>query len=214
MASIGKLAAYRDLLIKLLPKGNLWRPKDQPVFSDLIDSTSQELCRVDDRVKQMFLETDTRTTDESLDQWEGVLGIPDECTPTGQTTDERRQQASQKLVNVGGLSGAFYEETNQNLGFTTVATNYLNFVAGRARAGDPISNYFDRHFVAGSTAGSLLAEWGWLYYFNVELPSSASEHFVAGSVAGTPLRVFSNELIECTMKKLKPAHSGVTFTFV
>lgn len=214
MSALSKLAAYKDLLVKLLPKGRLWSPKDQPVFNDLLGSTSEELCRVDDRVKQMLLEVDTRTTDESLDTWEGVLGIPDECTPEGQTPDERRQQATQKFTNVGGLNAAFYEETALNLGFTVKVENRLNFVAGRARAGDRISNYFDEHFVAGSTAGTQLAKPGWLYYFNVELPASASKHFVAGSVAGEALRTFSNELIECTIKKLKPAHSGVSFTFV
>ena len=214
MSTTSKLAAYKELLIKLLPKGRLWRPKEQPTFGKLLNSTAEELCRVDERVQQMFLEIDTRTTNESLDTWEGVLGIPDECTPEGQTVDERRQQATQKLTNVGGLSAEFYEETTLNLGFEAVVENRVNFIAGRARAGDPISNYFDERFVAGSTAGTLLAKRGWLYYFNVELPASASEHFVAGSLAGMALREFSNELIECTIKKLKPAHSGVTFTFV
>lgn len=214
MSAANKLAEYKALLIGLLPKGRLWRPKEQPTFSKYLGSISEELCRVDDRVKQMLVEVDTRTTDESLDTWEGVLGIPDECTPDDQTPDERRQQATQKLTNVGGLSAAFFEQTNTNLGFTTTVTNWVNFVAGRARAGDPLTNYFDRHFVAGSTAGTFLTEIGWLYYFNVELPATASEHFVAGSFAGDPLRSFSNELIECTIKKLKPAHSGVTFTFV
>ncbi len=215
MASVAsKLAAYRQLLIDLLPKGRLWQPKAQPEFSKLLGSTAQELCRVDDRVKQMFLEVDPRTTDETLDQWEDVFGIPDECTPEGQTDDERRTQLTQKMTNIGGLSKTFYEFLATQLGFpTTVVENRINFVAGRARAGDPLTNYFNRHFVAGSTAGTPLSEIGWRFYFNVELPITASSHFVAGSVAGTPLQSFSNELLECTFRKLKPAHAGVTFTF-
>jgi len=210
-----KLAAYKELLISFLPKGRLWSPRDQPIFNKLLNATAQEPCRVDDRVKQLInFEVDPRTADEALDQWEGFLGIPDECTPTGQTPDERRQQATQKLTNVGGLSKTFYEQQNLDLGFVTTVENWVNFLAGRGRAGDPISNYFNRHFVAGSTAGTFLTEIGWRFFFNVELPASASEHFVAGSFAGDPLREFSNELIECTMKKNKPAHSGVTFTFV
>jgi len=100
------------------------------------------------------------------------------------------------------------------LGFTTTVKNWVNFVAGRARAGDPLTNYWNRHFVAGSTAGTVLSDIGWLYYFNVEMPATAVQHFIAGSVAGTPLQTFSNPLIECTIRKLKPAHAGVTFTFV
>ena len=214
MASASKLAKYKELLINLLPKGRLWRPKDQPTFSKLLEATAQEPCRVDDRAAQMLLEVDPRTTDESLDTWEGVLGLPDECTPDGQTNDERRQQATQKLTNIGGLSKTFYEFVADQLGFPTViVSNHLNFVAGRARAGDKLTNYFNRHFVAGSLAGTRLVETGWRYVFNVEMPITAASHFVAGSVAGTSIRSFSNELIECTMKKLKPAHGQPFFTF-
>jgi len=216
LSSIDKLAKYKQLLINLLPKGRLWKPSDQPVFSKVLESSAQEPCRVDDRVEQLRIEVDPRTaTDaEALDQWEGILGLPDECTPDGLTESERQVQATQKLTNIGGLSKTFYEFIAAQLGFpTTVVTNILPFVAG-SRAGDRLTNFFNRHFVAGSVAGTPLSEVGWRYYFEVELPITASSHFVAGSTAGTPIRSFSNPLIECTIKKLKPAHAGVIFSFI
>lgn len=213
-SSASKIEKYKQLLINLLPMGRLWQLKEQPTFEKTLKSTAQELCRVDDRVKQMLIEVDPRTTDEALDQWEGFLGIPDECTPEVQSPSERQIQITQKLTNIGGLSKTFYEFIAAQLGFpTTVVENRINFLAGRARAGDLLSNYFNRHFVAGSKAGEFLTEIGWRFYFNVEMPIAASEHFVAGSTAGTAIRTFTNELIECTMRKLKPSHSGVTFTF-
>ncbi len=195
MAAIGKLAQYRQLLINLLPLGRLWQPAEQPVFSDLLESSAQELCRVDERVTQMLeVEIDPRTALEALDQWEAILGLPDECSPLIQTVDERRQQATQKLTNIGGLSETFYEFIAAQLGFPDVTVNnFVNFIAGRARAGDPLTNYFDSHFVAGSTAGTALTDIGWLYYFNVDIP--------------TP-----SDTIECTMRKLKPAHGAIFFT--
>ncbi len=215
MSSASKLAKYKKLLINLLPKGWLWRPNEQPVFSALLEADAQELCRVDDKAKLMLTEVDPRTaTDaESLDQWENLLGIPDECTPEDQTEAERQIQATQKLTNIGGISKTFYEFVTLQLGFETTVTNWLPFVAG-SRAGDRLTNFFDNVFVAGSPAGMQLREVGWRYYFNVEMPITASTHFVAGSLAGDPLRTFSNELIECTIKKLKPAHAGVTFSFI
>lgn len=213
MSVSSKLAQYKELLINLLPKGRLWSPKDQPVFSDLLESTAQELCRVDDRRQQMILEVDPRTTSESLDTWENVMGLPDECTPDGQTPAERQNQIVQKLTNIGGLSKTFYEFVGAQLGFTIVVENQLNFVAGRARAGDSLTNYFNRHFVAGSVAGTFLTEIGWRYVFAIDVPITAAEHFVAGSEAGDPIRSFSNQLIECTIKKLKPAHGQAFFTF-
>lgn len=212
-SSSDKLEQYKQLLINMLPKGRLWQPKEQPTFRELLESTSQELCRVDDRVKQMLIEIDPRTTNEALDHWEDVLGIPDECTPESQTLAERQIQLTQKMTNIGGLSKTFYEFLGLQLGFVITVKNRINFLAGRARAGDLLSNYFNRHFVAGSVAGTLLTEIGWRFYFNVEMPIAAASHFVAGSVAGTALQIFENELIECTMRKLKPAHGSVTFTF-
>ena len=213
MAIGARLAKYKELLINLLPLGRLWRPQDQPVFSDLLQSTAVELCRVDERAEQMQKEVDPCEAFETLDQWEAILGIPDECTPEDQTLEERRNQIKQKLTSVGGLSKTYYEFICSQLGFEVEVTNWLNFVAGRSVAGDPLTNYFNNTFVAGSPAGMQLKEVGWKYCFNVELPATAAEFFVAGSLAGDPLRLFSNELIECTIKRLKPAHSCVTFTF-
>jgi len=211
-----KLARYKELLVNLLPPGPLWLPKSQPVFNDLLIADAQELCRVDDRAEKMRTEVDPRTaTDaEALDQWEGVLGLPDECTEEGRTERERQTQATQKLTNIGGLSKEFYEFIGAQFGFDITVENHVNCVAGRARAGDRITNYFNRHAVAGSVAGTPLSEVGWRHYYNVEMPITASQHAVAGSVAGTPVRVFSNLLIECTMIKLKPAHAMPFFTFI
>lgn len=214
MSGASKLERYKQLLINLLPKGKLWQPIGQPVFTRLLESSAQELCRVDDRRQQMILEIDPRTTFESILEWESQLGLPDECTQNGLTLNERRNQLVQKLTNIGGLSKTFYEFLGAQLGFAITVENRVNFIAGRARAGDLLTNYFNRHFVAGSKAGEFLTEIGWRFVFNVELPITAAQHFVAGSFAGTPLRTFSNPLMECTINKLKPAHAGVTFTFV
>jgi len=213
MAS-GLLDKYKDLVRNLLPKGRVWVTQEQPTFSALLDALAVEFCRVEERVIDLLRESDVREANELLDRWETLLGLPDECSPTGQTLDERRDQALQKLTNVGGLSKEFYEFLILQLGFVSTVENRVNFTAGRGRAGDPLNNYWDIHFVAGSKAGEQLDFWGWMFYFNVELPVTSSVHFVAGSVAGTPLVLFSNELIECTIKRLKPAHSAVTFSFV
>ncbi len=213
MPTPAKIALYKQLLVNLLPKGKLWKIDEQPVLSKVLGSTAVELARAGERVEDLKREVDPSQTNEALDQWERVFGIPDECTPEGQTPDERRTQLIQKMTNIGGISKSFYEFLILQLGFQSTVQKTRNFLAGRGRAGDPLWNYFNRHFVAGSPAGMQLREVGWRYYFNAEIPVTASEHFVAGSHAGDPIRSFSNPLIQCTIRKLKPANSGVTFTF-
>ena len=204
---------YKQLLINLLPLGRLWQPDEQPVFSALLRAIGVELARVDQRVVNMLAEADPRTTEEIIERWEAMLGLPDPCIGEILDLNERRNKIVQETTNVGGLSKAYYEYIGSQLGFDITVKNLVNFIAGRARAGDPLTNYFNRHFVAGSTAGEFLSEVGWRFYFNVEMPITAAEVFEAGDVAGTPLREFENPVIECTMMKLKPAHSAIFFTF-
>jgi len=209
------LSKYKDLLVNLLPKGRLWQPQEQPVFKALLASLAEEFCRVEQRALDLLLEADPRQTTEAelLTDWQRLLGLPDECTPAVQTLAEKQQQITQKYTNVGGLSQVFYEALLLDLGFEVFVTNNLNFIAGRARAGDRLTNYFNRVFEAGDEAGNRLSDIGWRFYFEVNMPVAAAEVFEAGDVAGTPLREFTNEVIECTMQKLKPAQAAIFPTF-
>jgi len=209
------LAKYKDLLVNLLPPGKLWVPKEQPVFKALLDSFAPEFCQVDQRARDLLFEADPRQTTEAelLPDWQRLLGLPDECTPEVQTISEKQQQITQKYTNVGGLSKTFYEFLGAQLGFDVIVENQVNFIAGRARAGDKLTNYFNRVFEAGDVAGTPLREVGWRFYFEVNMPIEAATVFVAGSLAGDALKTFENEVIECTMQKLKPAHAAIFPTF-
>lgn len=215
MAAGTLLGKYKDLLVNLLPKGRLWQPQEQPVFKGLLDSLANELCRVEQRAIDLLFEADPRQTTQAelLTDWQRLLGLPDECTPEIQTIDEKQQQITQKYTNVGGLSKTFYEALTLNLGFVVIVENRVNFIAGRARAGDKLTNYFNRVFEAGDTAGTQLREIGWRFYFEVNMPIEAATVFVAGSDAGDPIRTFENPVIECTMQKLKPARAAIFPTF-
>lgn len=213
MASSNLLEKYKQLLVNLLPRGKLWQPKEQPIFKKLLDSFAAELCRVEERGRDLLREADPRQALELLEDFERLLGLPDECSPEGPSLQERRDQILRSLTNVGGLSKEFYEFIGLQLGFVITVENRVNFIVGRGTVGQPLSNYFNRTFVVGDTVGTQLKEIGWRYYFNVEMPATAANIFVVGDTVGNPLVEFSNPLIECTMRKLKPAHSAVTFTF-
>ena len=197
----------------LFPKGKLWDFQDQPNLSAFFRALSEEPCRWEVRAKDILREMDPNQTVELLVDFERLLGLPDECTPAGLDFFARRDQVVQKLTNQGGISKTYFEFLGAQLGFTIEVNKALNFVAGRARAGDKLTNYFNRHFIAGTVAGTRLTAVGWRSYFTARLPISSFEVFEAGDVAGTPLREFTNPLLECTIRKLKPAESAVFFTY-
>lgn len=213
MPTLAKITKYRQLIQDLLPRGHLWEVLSQPKLKALLESMAVELARVDDRGQDALLEVDPRTTTELISDWERLVGLPDECTPIGATLEERRQLVLRKYTSVGGLSAAYYEFLTEQLGYPSVVTDWRQFQVGRSRVGERLTNDFEEPFVVGMTVGQSLFNVGWLFFFNVEMPATAIEVFEVGDTVGLPLRDFSNPLIECTIKKLKPAHAGVTFTF-
>lgn len=213
MAAGKKLSDYLKLWKNLFPLGRLWRFLDQPQLTALLQAFSEEPCRVDERVQDLLREADPRQSLELLEDWERLLGLPDECSPEDQDVAERREQVVQKLTDTGGLSAGRYEFLGQQLGFEIDVYDNPPFRAGLSRAGDALTNSFFDVFRAGDRAGEQLTLSGWQFYFTVELPATSAQIFRAGSRAGERLRLFENPLIECTIQKLKPAHTAVFFRF-
>ena len=208
------VAKYKRLLQRLLPFGSAWqRVKEHPLWEAL----AGEFCRVDERGKDLLREIDPRSSTELLDDWEQLYGIPDECTPEDRTEEDRRNQIVQKMAVKGSLSKSFYEEIGAFYGFDIDVFNLVPFTVGRRRVGHALTNsesLRDTFRVGSHTVGQQLRVYGWLHFFEARLPLTANDPFRVGeNTVGQPLRTYGNELIECTIKKLKPAHSGVFFTF-
>jgi len=212
--SLETIAKYKDLLINLLPVGRLWQPRRQPVFDATLESIAVELCRVEDRVNDLLDEADPRNADELLEDWLRLVGLPDECTPEGLTTIQLRDQMVEKYTNVGGLSKTFYEAVGLKLGYTIVVDNYFNFRVGFSTCGEALTNYFDDRLEAGEVIGVPLRQHGWRFVFNVTAPIVQDEVMEAGDPIGQPLHFYDNELVRCTIQKLKPAHTSFTLTLI
>ena len=217
MADTELIQAYRELLKELLPKGWAW---DQVRQDDslLLQALAIELCRIDGRVQDMLREFDVRNAVELLPEWEALLGLPDECTPEGADIFERQDQAAQKYAALGGMSEAYFEGIADDLGFDAEVSNIPAFRVGTSRVGDALTNPRDADRdvfrVGRNRVGDRLRREGWTFFFEVNIPADDVEAFRVGiNRVGEPLREFSNDLLECTIKKLKPAHTGVYFTF-
>ena len=215
------LQKYTRLVRNLLPQGFAW---DNVRRHPLLEGIAGEFCRIGDRCEDLLSNIDPNQADELLEDWETLVGIPDECSGPAEdkTIEERRQQIVQKLVVQGSLSAAYYEQIGAELGFDVQVTNHLSFQVGRSTVVDDLTNYDPPRdtFQVGSglfgenVVGDQLQTPGWLHYFNVNMPLAASESFKVGeSQVGQPLVEYGNELLQCTYKRLKPAHAGVTFTF-
>lgn len=196
-----------------MPNGFAW---DLVREDGMFAAAAKEFCRVDDRIKDFLNEIDPGNAVELLTDWEDLLGLPDECSPPGQSVEERQITARAKLGESGGSSASFFEEIADALGFPdTTVENTLPFHVGRARVGDRLTNNYDIRFRVGEMrVGDRLARYGWDFCFQVTTDASNVEPFKVGSsVVGEPLVNFGNTLLNCTILKRKRASTCVFFTF-
>lgn len=213
MPTVIGIAKYKQLLGKLFPIGKAWERVKEHV---LLAGLAVEFNRVEERASDLVnIEFSPYTTTELLPDWEQLLGLPDECTPEGLSIDERRAQVVQKLATRGGASAAYFEQLATKFGFNAIVTDYRQFEVGRSRVGEPLSNHFDHKFRVGENrVGDVLRNTGWQYWFNVDVEATNLRKFRVGmNRVGEALVLASNPLFECTVRRLKPAHTAVFFTF-
>jgi uncharacterized protein YmfQ (DUF2313 family) len=206
MASVGVVSKYKGLIRELFPKGWAWRIYKESVFAAFIDALAEEPARIEERGFDFLEEMDPRTTFEMLDNWERLLGLPDDCTPAGTPSIfERRVRVLQKLTTGGGQSKAFYQLIAQQLGYDVDVIdveNFKDFRVGTARVGDRLTN------------GTVANDGGWAYTWVMKAPAALTRQFRVGqSTVGDRLVLTENETLECVIRKFNPAHTTVLFAF-
>lgn len=186
---------YLVQLQALLPQGTAWPRDAEATLTALLGALAEELARLDARALALIEEADPRTTSEMLTDWERVLGLPDACVGLAVTLQERRAALLQKIIQLGGQSRQFFIDAAGALGFAITITEFPQFTAGAA-AGDALSNG------------------AWVFTWRSNGPAVTIVAFRAGlSAAGEPLRNFGNQPLECTLTRLKPAHTLVQFAY-
>lgn len=187
---------YRSLILNLLPRGLAWARERGFNMRDMIDAIAEEFYRIDLRADQALLEGDPRTTTEMLEEWEAMVGIPDECAPPALTLERRRADVIARLTMRGSLNKQFYIDFAAYLGYTITIDEYRQFQVGFSSAGDPLTNG------------------DWVYAFLVHAPVETIKYFSTGiSQVGDPLANWGNAFLECSIHKRKPAHTLDLYTY-
>lgn len=187
-------AAYFAQLQALLPRGDLWRRDGDASLTLLLKALAEEFARIDGRGRDLRREADPRTTSELLDDFERVAGLPDPCVPDVQSVEARRLRLVQKLTGRGGQSRAFFIELAAGLGFPITITEF-------------------RRFTAVSACTDAINADPWPFVWRVNAPAVHIVHMTAVSACNEPLRSWGNELLECVLTRLKPAHTHLIFGY-
>ena len=193
-------ADYLDTLQKLLPYGPAWTDDGDAAVTRMLTGLAQELARIDARSWQLIDEADPRTTNELFPDWERVAGLPDPCVVAlggQQTFAQRRAALLSRLIQVGGQSRAYFIAVARALGFS------ISITEGWQQIDTVIS-----------PVNNPLANGGWIYTWTIHVPlgDTRSTLTVNGRVSD-PLAAWGNTLLECVMRRLKPAHTTLLFSY-
>lgn len=188
--------AYAALLAQLLPRGDLWQPGTDPVMDNLLLWMGREFARVDQRILDLLREADPRQTVEMLTDWEAEAGLPDTCSGPATTLVGRRAEVLQRLTMRGGASRDYFIALAASLGYPgATVTEFTPFTARSA-----------------CTAGVTAPAWWWTWRLNLAAEFTI-RRFTTRSAANEPLRAWGDDALECIVRRLKPAHTHVLFSY-
>ena len=192
---------YLIALQQLMPPGPAWTDQPGAAITKLFDGLSVELARLDARAWQLIEEADPRTTNELFADWERVAGLPDPCVTAladVQTRAQRRAALASKLIQRGGASRAYFIAVARALGFhITITEGWEIFDTVVSPVNNPLAN----------------SGWAYTWTIHVPLADTRSTLTVDGRVSD-PLAVWGSTLLECVMRRLKPAHTTLLFSYL
>ncbi|KWR88759.1 YmfQ family protein [Cupriavidus sp. IDO] len=189
-------ADYLRAFQALMPRGRVWPRDPDAVQTQVFTGLTQIYARNTARANYLLVDAFPATTYELLPEWESTLGLPDPCAGESPTVQQRRAQVVARLANSGGQSAAYYIGFAAKLGYGITVTNFAPFHCGQ------------------STAGQQLGNTDWFFAWSVNAPLNTVVRFAAGqSTAGEPLGSWNNNVLECELNAVKPAHTVLQFRY-
>lgn len=187
---------YLRQLQALLPEGAAWARDKDGVLAQFLHALAYEFARIDARVERLINENDPRTALEMLRDWERAFGLPDQCMQAADTLIERQNILHEKVTRIGDQSRQYYVDIAARAGYQIGVTDFNAFMTGVSRTGDPLNGI------------------DWLYAWRVNAPATTVVEFRTGrSATGDPLRDWGNDILECLINRIKPAHTVVQFAY-
>lgn len=189
--------AVLQSLIRKLPTGFALAQRGQ-VLDTVLLAVATLLQDAEASAERLMEEIDPRTANALLQDFERVLG-PDPCgrDQGNRTVEQRQKLAHQRWTARGGQSIPYMIETARKLGVEVTIEEFWPSRAGILRA------------------GHRLRPEGSQFVWRVNIPGLMTViKFRAGvSRAGHRLGTFELSSIECELRRVKPAHTHVVFSY-
>lgn len=188
-------ADYAAALAALKPPGSVWPAEADTVQATVELALAATPARLSDRAAYLLVDAFPDTTLELLPEWEATLGLPDPCIGTLPTTQQRRAQVLSRLVGNGGQSIAYFVDIAAQLGYAITVEEFSPSSFGR-------------------TFGMPFGGDDWAHTWQVNAPSFSVTHLEFGTTSfGEPFAAWGNTALQCTIRRLAPAHTLPLFSY-
>ena len=205
---------YTQMLKGLLPPGQAWNIEEDSDLVALQKSAAEELARLDGDVWRLLDELNPSTTSEALSDWERVVGLPDECTALGTAFSERISAVLLKLKRPVGQNAGYYEMLASTLGYASPKVEEFRPFRAGSRANQRIYQSPGGILSLPSGGYAQSGYHGWLYAWRLRVNRGAVVNFRSSqSLSGERLATWGDRLLECIIRRLKPAHTLVIFAY-
>jgi uncharacterized protein YmfQ (DUF2313 family) len=180
---------------QLLPPGAAWRGA---LMQALLEGLAGVDARIAQRMADILREADPRNADESIDDWESNLGLPEACIGQLATLQERRAAVVAKYTSGGGQSRAYFIALAAALGYAITIEEFRPFICGLSHCGDVLEGAPTVRF-----------------YWRVRVPGLRYTPFRTGiSRCGEKLGSIARAAdLECELTRLQPAEANLIFSY-
>jgi len=115
---------YKKLYQKMLPKGPIWGQEKDTVSAELAEAIGSFLYYLHGRIEKAANEKFAQNCDETLTDWEKMLGLPETCEhgnhADGLSINDRKLEVLSKIRRKFSPTVANYQELVEFLGYTDV----------------------------------------------------------------------------------------------
>lgn len=186
---------FLTALQALMPRGRVWPRGNDARQTQILAGMAPSFADLAASAANLLVDAFPASTENLLPEWEATLGLPDPCAGEQPTIEARRAQVLARFIADGGQSVPYYVSIAKALGYVITITEFTPFCFGQS-FGQPMCGE------------------DWAHTWQVNAPSFSIQYFEFGTSGfGEPFAYWSNNVLQCELQRLKPAHTQLNFSY-
>ncbi|MGA0569656.1 YmfQ family protein [Variovorax sp. VNK109] len=183
----------------LLPPGDALTREPGANLTRLLGAVAELFGLTHEQLEDLRAQSsDPLQASEMLEDWERLLGLPDDCmVGVPLSLLERRSIALQRLTEVGGQSRAYFIDLAARFGEPGCTITEFRPMNCNDDCNDALYSEADRFF----------------WRVNVPHPAANARPMNCNDDCNDALQYYTPSLIECPITERKPAHTNVLFAY-